>query len=191
MIFYRTNILVLIFERSSWKNTTSSSSYPNKLIQIRKGKRILLKMRFTIELTVHTDVVPPRVEYTSGISKRVTADHSKLAPRYHGGPTFDDRFLKRWKKFWKRSRTRGDSKERGNVHADVERTTTAVPLAIYRTKEIRTAGSQVPTTRYLSLYLTVHAWFAKKNAEFLPAVIDHRSSMIYHVDFYFLLYYLD
>lgn len=49
MTFYRTNILVLIFERSSWKNTTSSSSYPNKLIQIRKGKRILLKMRFTID----------------------------------------------------------------------------------------------------------------------------------------------
>lgn len=87
------------------------------------------------------------------------------------------------------------SEEIRNVHADVERTTTAVPLAICRSKEIRTAGSQVPTTRYLSLYRLIRDTI--ENDKFLP-MINHRSSIdriifgssnvlfiLYYMDFYF------
>lgn len=90
---------------------------------------------------------------------RVTADHLKVPPRYHGAPHHSHDRRTFFKKV-KDERTFDDVgseeiRKRGNVHADVERTTTAVPLAICRSKEIRTAGSQVPTTRHVSLYLTV------------------------------------
>lgn len=142
------------------KKYYESSSYP-KLNPNEEGKNLAECVSRLIELTVQcTDVVVPRlatrrIHVRNFESPPITwkFHHDITVPRHsHDRRTF-------FKKV-KDERTFDDVgseeiRKRGNVHADVERTTTAVPLAICRSKEIRTAGSQVPTTRHVSLYLTV------------------------------------
>lgn len=161
MTFHCTNTLILFLNNHRKKKKILRIFFLPETESKRERENLAECVSRLIELTVQcTDVVVPRlatrrIHVRNFESPPITwkFHHDITVPRHsHDRRTF-------FKKV-KDERTFDDVgseeiRKRGNVHADVERTTTAVPLAICRSKEIRTAGSQVPTTRHVSLYLTV------------------------------------